>query len=50
MHHAGLRCIECNQHAGWLSRGAFTFIEMTIEKFGRPTEPITVRHSDQEGF
>jgi hypothetical protein len=48
MHHAGLRCIECNRHNGWLSKGAFTFLEMTIAKFGLPTKPITVRSC--EGF
>ena len=33
MHHAGLRCVECDRHGGWLSAGAFTFIEMTIARF-----------------
>jgi hypothetical protein len=51
MHHASLRCAECDAHAGWMSRGAYTFVQMTIAKFGAPTEPITVRHSDyEEGF
>jgi hypothetical protein len=51
MHHAALRCMDCNQHSGWLSKGALTFIEMTVEKFGRPVEPVIVRHSNQsEGF
>jgi hypothetical protein len=48
MHHAGLRCIACNKHGGWLSKGAFVFLEMTVEKFGRPVEPIAVRHSERE--
>jgi hypothetical protein len=50
MHHASLRCVQCNQHAGWLSRGAYVFIQMTVSKFGRPTEPITVRHPYDEGL
>jgi hypothetical protein len=50
MHHAGLRCVECDRHGGWLSKGAFVFLEMTVARFGRPTEAIIVRHSDSEGF
>lgn len=44
-HLASVKCIECNQHSGWLSRGALAFIRMTIEKFGRPIEPIAVRNN-----
>ena len=36
---------EGDAFGGWMSRGAHVFIEMTIKKFGRPVEPITVRHS-----
>jgi hypothetical protein len=48
MHHAGLRCLECNRHNGWPSKGAFVFLEMTIARFGLPTQPVTVRSC--EGF
>ena len=50
MHHAGLRCAACDRHNGWLSRGAVTFIQMTVAKFGRPTEAITVHNSHREEF
>ena len=51
MHHAGLRCVACDRHNGWLSRGGVTFIEMTVKKFGKPTEAVTVQHnSHQEEF
>jgi hypothetical protein len=43
MHCARLDCIECAAFGGWLSQGAFTFIRMTVEKFGPPTTPIIVR-------
>jgi hypothetical protein len=45
MHHASLHCAECSYHGGWLSKGAFTFLEMTVDKFGRPTAPIIVRNN-----
>ena len=47
MHHARLTCADCEAFAGWLSKGAFTFIRMTVERFGLPTEPKTVRHSSR---
>lgn len=51
MHAASLRCVECNAHGGWLSKGAVTFIQMTVKKFGKPTEAVTVQHnSHQEEF
>jgi hypothetical protein len=50
IHSARLDCAECGRFAGWMSRGAYVFIQMTIEKFGRPVEPITVRNSHGEGF
>jgi hypothetical protein len=46
MHCARLTCAGCDAFGGWMSQGAFTFTRMTIEKFGRPTEPIIVRHSE----
>ena len=50
MHHAGLRCVACDRHNGWLSRGAVTFVQMTVKKFGKPTEAVTMHNSHQEEF
>jgi hypothetical protein len=47
MHHAGVRCVSCLKHGGWLSKGAVVFLEMTVAKFGRPTSAIIVRHSSE---
>jgi hypothetical protein len=43
MHTARVDCADCGAFGGWLSRGAFAFIQMTIEKFGPPTTPIALR-------
>ena len=48
MHEASIRCAECDRHGGWLSKGARTFIEMTVEKFGRPVEAIIVREQKKD--
>ena len=48
MHEASVRCAECNRHGGWLSKGARTFIEMTVAKFGRPTTAIIVREQKKD--
>ena len=47
MHHAGLRCVACDQHNGWLSKGAVTFIQMTVAKLGRPTEALNFYRREQ---
>jgi hypothetical protein len=47
-HHAALRCVDCGHHGGWLSRGAIAFINMTVEKFGMPTEPVAVRENKKD--
>lgn len=44
-HVAGLRCICCDRHRGWLSKGAADFILAVIDQFGRPLAPIIVRDS-----
>jgi hypothetical protein len=46
-HCAEMRCAKCGKHRGWVSRNTFDFISKTIELFGRPTEPITVRGAKQ---
>jgi hypothetical protein len=43
-HHARLNCRSCGRHSGWMSGTSYSFITKIIEHFGRPTEPITVRH------
>ena len=42
-HRAELRCTQCDRHGGWLPHAAASFIEKTIQQFGRPTQPIVVR-------
>jgi hypothetical protein len=49
--HAGaLRCVDCGQHRGWLSKSTAAWITNIINRFGAPTTPIVVRPSslDQE--
>ena len=41
-HLAELRCGTCTTHRGWLPRAAHEFLVETINKFGRPTSPITI--------
>jgi hypothetical protein len=42
--HAGeLRCANCDQHRGWLSKPTAQWIESVITRFGAPTTPIVVR-------
>ena len=39
-HTAELICVACGTHRGWLPHRAANFITETINKFGRPTEPV----------
>ena len=41
-HAAGLHCLRCGHHMGWLSNETHRFIVEVIDKCGRPTEPIEV--------
>jgi hypothetical protein len=42
--HAGaLRCADCGQHRGWLSKATAQWIEHVVTRFGAPTTPIIVR-------
>jgi hypothetical protein len=44
--HAGeLRCADCDQHRGWLSKPTAAWIEHIVTRFGAPTTPIVVRKS-----
>jgi hypothetical protein len=49
-HLASLHCTQCGTHNGWLPQGAVKFLTDTIERFGRPTEPVCVRtaHCERE--
>lgn len=44
-HHASLLCECCDRHRGWLSGSTYKFLSDVIENFGRPTEPILIRHN-----
>jgi hypothetical protein len=50
-HVAELVCVGCQRHRGWLPIRARDFILETINKFGRPHEPIAYRRgiSSPEG-
>jgi hypothetical protein len=42
---AALRCICCQRHRGHLPKAAADFLVTAIDKFGRPTVPVTIRDS-----
>jgi hypothetical protein len=44
-HHASVLCACCGGHRGWLSGTTYRFLSDVIENFGRPTEPILIRHN-----
>ncbi len=41
-HHASVACSRCGVHRAWLSGATAAALNTIIDKFGRPTEPITV--------
>lgn len=43
MHAASLICCKCQKHRGWIAGVTRKFLTETVKKFGRPTEPITIR-------
>jgi hypothetical protein len=45
-HAARLTCCGCGPHCGWLSRQTHRFVSEIVTHFGRPTEPIKVRHNE----
>jgi hypothetical protein len=45
-HTASLRCLRCGRHRGWLPKTVADFLTDLVVRFGRPTEPITVRNSE----
>jgi hypothetical protein len=47
--HAGeLRCSDCDQHRGWLSKSTARWLEHVVARFGAPTMPVIVRESTLE--
>jgi hypothetical protein len=42
-HKASLRCCNCIAHSGWMSRDVYAFVEESVRRLGRPTEPIIIR-------
>ena len=42
---AALRCICCERYRGNLPKAVAGFLVTAIDKFGRPTAPITIRDS-----
>ena len=47
-HTGELRCVDCGQHRGWLSKPTAQWIEHVATRFGAPTTPIIVRGSTLE--
>jgi hypothetical protein len=47
-HHGSLRC-GCGQFRGWVSKATYDFVTATIKQFGRPTEPIVISRSPNNG-
>jgi hypothetical protein len=45
-HMASLRCACCDRHRGWLPKPVAAFLTDLVGRFGRPTDPITVRNSE----
>jgi hypothetical protein len=43
MHALSLRCAECEKHRGWVGQQTHRFLAETVNKFGTPPEPITIR-------
>ena len=42
---AALRCVCCQRYRGNLPKAVAEFLVTAIDKFGRPTAPITIRDS-----
>jgi hypothetical protein len=43
---ASLRCACCGRHRGWLPKTVAEFLAALVQRFGRPAEPIVIRHSE----
>ena len=39
-HAAGLHCVGCHRHRGWLPRPIAEFLVEIVARFGQPHEPI----------
>ena len=44
-HPGELRCADCGQHRGWLSKSTAQWIEHVATRFRAPTTPVVVRKS-----
>ena len=45
-HVASLRCACCDRRRGWLPKTVADFLTNLVVRFGRPTDPITIRNSE----
>jgi hypothetical protein len=45
-HHAGLHCVHCGKHRGWLPAAAIPFIAETRQRFGGLNGPIALRTTE----
>jgi hypothetical protein len=45
-HAASLHCASCERHRGCLPKSVADFLTNMVVRFGRPTEPITIRNSE----
>jgi hypothetical protein len=45
-HIASLHCASCDRHRGRLPKAVADFLLETINRFGRPTEVVTIRNSE----
>jgi hypothetical protein len=45
-HVASLHCAICDRHRGWLPKTIADFLMETINRFGRPSETITIRNPE----
>src|SRR5262245_35480922 len=43
MHKASVIC-QCERYLGWVSAETYSFLTETVRNFGKPTEPIQIRH------
>jgi hypothetical protein len=49
-HAAGLACVDCGTHRGWLKRTTVASLNKIIETFGPFDAPITIRDASSEYF
>jgi len=47
MHAAGLACVDCGAHRGWLKKSTVASLNKIIETFGALDAPITIRDASE---